>query len=143
MRSKSTECGVPLCTLKWNSTRGCHAQCHDPECQRHWTKPELRNLSIRVPGGSPVAVNKAHIFPPPLCSLAAHSADLQPGMHAPLVLLDQLRPHKLTVSQMLPLERLRPSALLADARGLLRAAPEPNPVLSGCCFPTCSRGAAT
>ena len=96
-----------------------------------------------MPGGSPVAVNKAHICPPLLCSLAAHSPDLQPDMHTSLVLLDEPRLHKLAVSQVLPLEPLRPPTLITEARGLLRTASEPNPVLQGCCFSTCPRGAVT
>ena len=51
-------------------------------------------------------------------------------MHAPLVLLDDPRPHELVVSQMLPLGPLRPPTLLTEARGLLRAAPKPYRVFA-------------
>ena len=39
-RSSCTKCGVPLCTLKWNSTRDCYVQYHDTECGRRLMKPE-------------------------------------------------------------------------------------------------------
>ena len=70
----------------------------------------------------------------PICS---------PKLHAPLVLLDEPRPRELVVSQMLPLEPLRPPTLLTEARGLLRAAPKPYRVFRGKGFCVCLRGAST